>query len=117
MTTIFQRVNDALATLSPAIPFGMDTFKQTGGAELPSQYITYQLITGVAQQHADNLEVSRTYRVQVNIMSTSGLAVLPDVNTVMVTAGFTKGPERELPKDNATGHYVLAKDFFYLEDP
>lgn len=116
MTTIFQRVNDALVTLSPAIPFGMDTLLQTGNSSLPSQYITYQLISGVAEEHADNVETKRTYRVQVNIMSTSGLDVLPNVNAAMLAAGFTKGPERQLPKDDATGHYVLAKDFFYLED-
>lgn len=116
MTTIFQRVNDALATLSPAIPFGMDTFLQAGSAALPSQYITYQLISGVPEEHADNAETKRTYRVQVNIMSDTGLDVLPNVNAAMTTAGFTKGPERQLPKDDASGHYVLAKDFFYLED-
>jgi hypothetical protein len=115
MATIFQRVNDALATLSPAIPFGMDIFKQVGSAALPSQYITYQLLSGVAEDHADNQETMRTYRVQVNIMSDTGLAVLPDVNTAMLAAGFTKGPERALPKDESTGHYVLAKDYFYLE--
>jgi len=116
MTTIFQRVNDALATLSPAIPFGMDTLLQTGSAALPSQYITYFEVTDVPTQHADNAETARTYRIQINIMSTSGLAVLPDVSAVMLAAGFKKGPGRELPKNEATGHYVLAKDFFYLED-
>lgn len=115
MATIFQRVNDALATLSPAIPFGMDTFLQVGASALPSQYITYQLIDGVPEAHADNVETMRTYRVQVNIMSDTGLAVLPDVNAVMLAAGFTKGPERPLPKDDASSHYVLAKDYFYLE--
>lgn len=115
MTTIFQRVNDALATLSPAIPFGMDTFKQAGSSALPSQYITYQLIDGFPAAHADNAEIMRGYRVQVNIMSDTGLAVLPDVNAVMLAAGFTKGPERPLPKNESTGHYVLAKDYFYLE--
>ncbi|MBP8030079.1 MAG: hypothetical protein KAY78_02820 [Pseudomonadales bacterium] len=115
MATIFQRANDALAALSPAIPFAMDTFKQVGSAALPSQYITYQLISGVPEAHADNAETMRSYRVQVNIMSDTGLAVLPDVNAVMLAAGFTKGPERSLPKNESTGHYVLAKDYFYLE--
>lgn len=115
MATIFQRVNDALATLSPTIPFAMGTYEQVGSSTLPSQYITYQLIDGFPEAHADNAETMRTYRVQVNIMSDTGLAVLPDVNTAMLAAGFTKGPERTLPKDESTGHYVLAKDYFYLE--
>lgn len=115
MPTIFQRVNDALETLSPEIPFAMEVFLQTGNAALPDQYITYQLISGVPEEHFDNAETMRTYRVQVNIMSKAGLASLPDVNAVMLAAGFTKGPERTLPKDQESGHYVLAKDFFYLE--
>ena len=116
MTTIFQRVNDALATLSPAVPFGMDVFEQVGSTGLPAQFITYQLIDGTAQEHADNAETMRTYRVQVNIMSTAGLAVLPNVNVAMIAAGFSLGPERQLPKDLGTGHFILAKDYFYLEN-
>lgn len=115
MTSIFSRVNDALATLSPAIPFEMDTFQVLDNTSLPDVYITYVLISGVPQDHADNAEIARTYRVQVNICSVSGLDSLPDVNAAMIAAGFTKGPERPLPKDQDTGHFILAKDFFYLE--
>lgn len=115
MTSIFKRVADALATLSPAIPFEMDTFQTANNAALPDVYITYSVISGVPQDHADNAEITRTYRVQVNICSVTGLDSLPDVNTVMTTAGFTKGPERSLPKDQDTGHFILAKDYFYLE--
>jgi len=116
MPTIFERVNTALDSLSPAVPFAMEIYQQTGSAALPTQYITYQLITGTPQAHADNSETHRAYRVQVNLMSASGLVSLPDVNTAMLTQGFTKGPERQLPKDQQTGHYILAKDFFYLEE-
>lgn len=114
MTTIFERVEDALTTLSP-VPFGMDVFLQTGGAALPATYITYFLVDGTPEAHADNAETMRTYRVQVNIMSTSGLASLPDVDAAMLGQGFTRGPERALPKDRESGHYILAKDYFYLD--
>lgn len=110
MTTIFELTNNALATLSPSVPFAMDDLI----GELPDTYITYFLITGVGAEHADNIETARTYRVQVNIMNKSGLVSLPDVDTAMAAAGFKKGPERELPKDSTTSHYGLAKDYFYL---
>ncbi|MCI0552557.1 MAG: hypothetical protein L0287_16525 [Anaerolineae bacterium] len=110
MPNIFEITDDALTAISPAVPYAMDTFI----GSLPDVYITYQLIDGVPEQHADNVETARTYRVQVNIMSKTGLASLPDVDTAMIAAGFTKGPERALQKDSTTSHYGLAKDYFYL---
>lgn len=111
MTTIFERVDDALSALSPAVPYGMDVYL---GNPLPDTYIVYTLISGVPEQHADNAETVRSYRVQVSILSASGLAVLPDVDSVMIAAGFQRGPERALPKENNTRHYCLAKDYFYV---
>jgi hypothetical protein len=110
MPTIFEITNDALEEISPAVPFGMDMLI----GELPDVYIVYSLISGVGEEHADNLETARTYRVQVSIMSKDGLVSLPDVDAVMLAAGFLKGPERALPKDSTTSHYGLAKDYFYL---
>ena len=69
MTTIFARVNNALATLSPAIPFAMVPYL----GDLPATFISYQLISGTLEQAADNVETERSYRVQVNVCSTSGL--------------------------------------------
>ena len=110
MTTVFEQVEDALDTLN--IPYGMDTY--LSNAELPSQYMAYSLIDGVPSQHADDAETQRTYRVQVSIYDLNGLANLPDVDTAMLAAGFVKGPERQLPRDNESGHYGLAKDYFKL---
>jgi hypothetical protein len=93
----------------------MEIFEQVGSAALPAQYITYQLISGDPQSYADNAEIARAYRVQVDIMSISGLAVLPDVSVAMTNAGFSLGPERVLPKDQTAGHFILSKDFYYLE--
>lgn len=107
---IFTVTNDALASISPAVPFALDDLI----GSLPDTYIVYTLITGVGEEFADNDETARTYRVQVSIMSRAGLASLPDVDSVMRAAGFTRGPERELPKDSTTSHYGLAKDYFYL---
>ena len=110
MTTIFARVNNALATLSPAVSFAMAPYL----GDLPATFISYQLISGIQEQAADDAETLRSYRVQVNICSTSGLNTLPNVDAAMVAAGYTKGPERQLPKDQDTGHFILAKDYFYM---
>lgn len=115
MTTIFELVNNALTTLSPAVPFAMSTYLTQTGAALPDQYLVYQLISAVPEDHADNIETHRTYRVQISIMSRSGLAVLPAVDAAMVAAGFALGPWRSLPYDDEHKHFGIAKDYFYLE--
>jgi hypothetical protein len=111
MTTIFEAVATALDSVT-GVPYGMDTYMST--EELPDQYMVYNLIDGVAGQHADDAETLRAYRVQINIYDRAGLADLPDVDAAMLAAGFTKGPERPLPYNAGTGHYGLAKDYFYL---
>lgn len=111
MTTIFEQVEDVLDTLT-GVSYGMGTYLCTG--ELPDRYMVYTLIDGVPSQHADDAETQRTYRVQVDIYDRAGLANLPDVDTAMLAAGFTKGPERGLPRDNDSGHYGLSKDYFKL---
>jgi hypothetical protein len=112
MTAILDRVSTALNTLSPAVPFALAPYKS---ATLPDTYIAYQLITGTPEQHADDAETHRSYLVQVSIWSKAGLANLPNVNAAMLAAGFEKSGERQLPQDQETGHYGLAKDFVYLE--
>jgi hypothetical protein len=113
MTTVFERVSTALGTLSPAVDFAMSPFKKDGA--LPDQYVVYQLIDGSPEQSADDAETQRSYLVQVSIFSRGGLVSLPDVSTAMISAGFQKGHEHQLPQDSNTGHYGLAKDFVYIE--
>jgi aminoglycoside phosphotransferase (APT) family kinase protein len=110
MTTIFEQAADALDTLS--VPYGMGTYLCDG--KLPDQYMTYTLVSGVPAQHADDAETQRSHRVQVSIFDRNGLADLPDVDAAMLAAGFEKGPERQLPRDDESGHYGLAKDYFSL---
>jgi hypothetical protein len=115
VTTIYERTATALGTLSPAIPYALGQYITATGADLPDTFIVFTLVDGSPEQHADDAEWYRTYRVQVSIYSRSGLVSLPDVNTAMLAAGFTKGPERQLPYDQESKHFGLAKDFFYLE--
>ena len=110
MPNIFEITKTALASISPAVPHVPDELI----GSLPDTYLIYHVVTGVGAEHADNEETARAYRVQVDIMSKDGLTSLPDVDTAMRAAGFTKGPERELPKESTTSHYGLAKDYFYL---
>lgn len=110
--TIFERVKNALATLSPAVPNSLAPYIST---TLPNTYITYQLIDGSPTQHADDVETERDYLMQVTIWDRTGLAVLPDVDGAMKTAGFEKGRERQMPKDPKTGHFGLAIEFTYLQ--
>lgn len=112
MTTIFERVSTALGTISPAVAYSLAPYKST---TLPDQYVTFQLINGSPEQHADDAETQRSYLVQVTIWSRSGLVSVPDVSAAMVAAGFQKSTERQLPQDRETGHYGLAKDFVYHE--
>ena len=107
MTTIFERVDDALTAVTPSIPYAMGSFKGT----LPDQYVVYQLIVSPAEQHADDQETERSNLVQVTIWSRTGLVSIPDVDTPMKAAGFIKSNERQLPQNPSTGHYGLAKEF------
>ncbi|MBI5951903.1 MAG: hypothetical protein HY865_09615 [Chloroflexi bacterium] len=111
MTDIFVLTNNALAAISPAVPFAMDDYS---GTPLPDTYIVYTLIVSPPEQHADNQETERSYTVQVNIMKTIGLTSLPDVDTPMLAAGFKKGPIRELERDQGSAHFGLAKDYVIL---
>jgi hypothetical protein len=115
MTTIFERVKTAMESISPAIPFALGQYLTASGAPLPDTFMVYQEITGDPAQHADDAEISRTYRIQVSIYARSGLVSLPLVDAAMINQGFTKGPERQLPYDKETRHFGLAKDYFYLD--
>lgn len=112
MTTIFERVETALGTISPAVPFAMAPYE---GTSLPDQYIVHQLLPSPAGDHADNVEIARTYLVQVTIWSRSGLVTIPNVDAAMIAAGFMKRDERQLPKDKQSGHFGLAKEFVYSD--
>lgn len=113
MTSIFARTETALGTITPAVAFALAPYK---AASLPDVYMTHQLIVSPPEQHADDGETARSYLVQVTIWSRSGLASLPNVDAAMTAAGFMKADERQLPQDDESGHYGLAKDFVYLEE-
>ncbi len=115
MTTVFEKVSDALDTLNPTIPYALGQYLTSTGGDLPDVFIVYSEISGVPVQHADNVEKQRTFRIQLSLYSRTGLISLPDVDTAMIAQGFTRGPERQLPYDEGTRHFGLAKDYFYLQ--
>lgn len=114
MTTVLELTKNALASLSPSIPYALGQYLTASGADLPDTFIVYTEVSGVPEQHADNAETQRTYRVQVSIYARGGLLSLPNVDTAMLAQGFRKGPERQLPYDAETRHFGLAKDYYYL---
>ena len=83
--------------------------------QLPDLFLVYSLISSLPELWADNLETLRSYLMQVSVYSRTGLTALPDVAGAMVTAGFTKGLQRELPYNQTNGHYGLSLEFVYLE--
>lgn len=111
MTTVFERVETALGTLSPAISFASAPYKGT----LPNAYVTHQLINSPAEQHADGVETERSYTMQLNFWDKAGIPSTTNVDAAMKAAGFRKGDVRQLPQDPQTHHYGLAVEYVYFE--
>lgn len=111
MTTIFQRVETALGTISPAVSFASAPYK----GDLPSAYITHQLINSPPELHADNEEIERSNTMQLNFWDKAGIPSTTSVDAAMKTAGFHKGDVRQLPQDPKTHHYGLAVEYVYFE--
>lgn len=111
MTDIFTITKGALDAITPTVPWAQDTYI---GSTLPDTYLVYTLISSPPEQHGDNIETERSYRIQVSIFSKSGLAALPDVDTAMLAAGFQKSNFIELPRSNDSAHFGLAKDYTIL---
>ena len=114
MTTIWERTVSALTGLS--IPMAATAMITATGADLPDQFMVYQLISSPPAQAGDNVERLRTYRMQVAFYDRAGLATMPAIPAAMVTAGFSKSMYRELPYNEKTRHYGLAMEFLYLEE-
>lgn len=102
-----------LALVGLGWPLAADQYLTTGSAELPNQYLVYQLISAPVEQFADNVEKQRSYRMQVSAYSRSGFTSLPDIAAAMVAAGWMPGPIRPIPYNPATRHYGLVMEFVY----
>lgn len=113
--SIWERVKAALDGLSPAVPYAANVFLVASGAQLPDLFLVYALVSSPPVQAADNAETLRSFRLQISIFSRTGLAALPGLDAVMVAAGFSRGPQREIPYDQVTRHFVLVKEYIYLE--
>jgi len=112
--TIWELVEDALDGLST--PMAANVYLSASTETLPDVYMVYILVSSPPEQHADNVETLRSYRMQVNIYSRAGLVDLPDVDTAMTAAGFSRGPMRELPYNAITHHFGLALEYVFIEN-
>ena len=110
MTTIFERVETALGTISPAVSFASAPYKGT----LPDAYITHQLINSPPEQHADNEETERSYTMQINLWDKANIPSAASVDAAMKAADFHKGDVRQLPQDPQTHHYGQAVEYVYF---
>lgn len=111
MTTIFERTETALGTISPAVLFASAPYK----GDLPDAYITHQLINSPPEQHADDDETERSYTMQLTFWDKTGIPSTTSVDAAMKAAGFHKGSMRQLPQDPTTHHYGLAIEYVYFE--
>jgi hypothetical protein len=112
--TIWERIKTALTPLG--VPMAQNVYQVNSGQDYEDLYLVYSLVVGTPESFADNKEIDRQQLIQVSIYSRDGLAVLPDVESAMLAAGFTAGSERELAFSETTRHFGLAKDFYYLEE-
>jgi hypothetical protein len=113
LNTIWDRTNSALSPLS--VPYAASRLQISTGGEYPDLFMVYFSLPSTPDQHADDKETLRSYTMQVNIFSRDGLINLPDVDGVMMAAGFTKGKVIEIPLDEETGHFGLGTEFLYSE--
>lgn len=114
MTTIFEIVDDALASLDPAVSYAWDQYLVGSDESLPDLYLVPSLVDSPPVQHADNEETERMYRIQVSAYQRDGLLNLPDVDGAMKAKGFMKSNVVRLPRDPDTGHFGLATDYTIL---
>jgi hypothetical protein len=99
------------------LPLAANTMIVATGADLPDQFIVYSMISNPPEQHADNVEKLRSYRMQISVYSRTGMTTIPaQVETAMLAAGFTRLEGRELPYNQQTRHFGLAMDFNYLSE-
>lgn len=114
MTTIYERVKTALTGFG--LPMGVEVYIPASGTELPDDYLVYFVISDPPIQHADNVEKTHIYRVQVSYFSRSGMQSAPDISSAMVADGFMRAEGRDLPYNPDTRHYGQGLDFTYLEE-
>ena len=114
MASIWETTAAALSGVG--LPVAANTIVSAYGTDYPDQYLIYQMVSNPPKLHADDLEVVRSYRMQVSIYSRSGMASYPGlVEAAMLAAGFTRLEGREIPYNPTTRHFGLSMDFNFLE--
>lgn len=115
--TIWERVAAALNSLVIPVSEGINLQATSANppTEKPASFVVYSLISSPPEQHADDKETIRSYRVQVSYFSRSGLVGMPDIKTLMTTVGFMPGPITEIPFDPSDGYFGLALEYVFVE--
>lgn len=113
MTTIWEITEDALDGLG--VPIAANAYIPATGSDFPDVYLVYFLVSSPPILHGDDGEELRYWRMQVSAYSRDGLANLPDIDGAMTAAGFSRGPQREIPYSHSTRHFGLALEYVYGE--
>lgn len=113
---IWELIAAGLDTLT-GIPYAADVNRAVLGDPLPDLFIVYGLVSAAAEQHADDAETLRFYRMQVSIYSRAGLTSLPDTDTALFAQGFRFARESTIDFNPETGHYGLAREYTILVNP
>jgi hypothetical protein len=98
------------------LPAAASFYQAPSGGSLPDAFLVYFLVSSLPELHGDNAELLRTWRMQVNYYSRRGLGNPPNIDGAMTAAGFTRGPQRELPYNELTRHFGLALEYTWLDD-
>jgi hypothetical protein len=116
MTTIWERLYSALTPLG--LPMAASVWIPASGSNIPDQYLVYFEISGLGQQHADDVEKNMLHHVQISFYSRNGFsgAALTALFGAMKAAGFTKGPIHDLAYNSDTRLFGLSAEFYFLEE-
>lgn len=111
--TIWERMATALAGLG--VPASAGRYLPASGVAKPALYLVYRVVDDPPTDHCDDVETAREYNVQVTAYSVAGLNALPDVETAMLAAGFTRTGGRELDYNETSGHWAWMWEFSYYQ--
>jgi hypothetical protein len=96
------------------VDFAADANRKALSDPLPDLFITFQQISPVPAQSADDVETLREVDMQLSIFSRTGLTNLPDTDTAMGTVGFRYTGETPIPYNDKTEHYGVAREYVKL---
>jgi hypothetical protein len=117
MPNQYELTKTALDTLT-GWQYAANAFLSDEANPLPDEYIVSKMVSNPVVQNADNEAKLRFVRMQLSIFKKDGLIDLPDTDTAMKAQGFSVSDETELPFNDKTRHFGIAREYtIYIETP